>query len=317
MALTIAEYVYKEKKPEVDHVDLNVCNMKVEKPLIVDDREYQCLQVSGNADMAFRKIDFVIYSVNAEGKKTTHATCAVKYEDANTWIAGWARSRFMVRTRVESLIAGVHSGKHHLIRRGMVYKLFGGLIHYGTKYQGMEEVILDSSQLEATSSVAFQPGANDASFFISPYVIDSVAHLSGFIMLANDNADTSKDVYVSHGWENCRVARPFQMDKKYRSYVKMEKAGEKTVIGDVYVFDEEDSIVAVVEGLQVSYLLGFPSGLAHALSFIVYHGSCWIQFCRLLVENQKLYLPQRQSRLRKNLQTQMRPRLRKKLQTQM
>lgn len=261
MALTVAEYVYKEKNPEVGRVDLNVCNMKVEKPLIVDDREHQYLRVSGSANMTSRRIDFVIYSINAEGKKTiTHAVCAVKYEDANNWMAGWARSRFMVRSRIESLMAGVQSGKNHLIRRGMVYKLFGGLIHYGTKYQGMEEVILDSSQLEATSCVAFQPGANEANFFISPYVIDSVAHLSGFIMLGNENADTSKDVYVSHGWENCRVARPFQMDKKYRSYVKMEEAGPKTVIGDVYVFDEEDSIVAVVEGLQVRYLLNFLFG---------------------------------------------------------
>ena len=263
MALTVAEYVYKEKNPEVDHVDLNVCNMKVEKPLIVDDRKHQYLRVSGNANMASRNIDLTVYSVNAEGKKTiTHATCAVKYEDAKIWIAGWARSRFMVRSRIEALIAGVDSGKNHLIRRGMAYKLFGGLIHYSTKYQGMEEVILDSSQLEATSCVAFQPGAQDANFFISPYVIDSVAHLSGFIMLANDNADTNKSVYVSHGWENCRVARPFQMDKKYRSYVKMEATGENVVIGDVYVFDEEDYIVAVVEGLQVRSLCCISSGIS-------------------------------------------------------
>lgn len=255
MALTIAEYVYKQKNPDIDRVDLNVCDMKVEKPLIVDDKEHQYLRVAGNANMVTRKFDFTVYSVNSEGKKTiTHAACAVKYEDASSWLAGWERSKFMVKSRIESLISGVQSGNNHVIKRGMAYKLFGGLIHYGRKYQGMEEVILDSSQLEATSCVAFQPDANDANFFISPYVIDSVAHLSGFIMLGNEHADTNKDVYVSHGWENCRVARPFQMDRKYRSYVKMEEAGEKTVIGDVYVFDDKNSIVAVVEGLQVRYL---------------------------------------------------------------
>lgn len=43
----------------------------------------------------------------------------------------------------------------------------------------------------------------------------------------------------------------------------MEQAGEKTVIGDVYVFNDEDSVVAVVEGLQVKSLFYFHPNQAH------------------------------------------------------
>ena len=158
----------------------------------------------------------------------------------------------MVKTRIESLLHGVQDGNNDLIKRGMAYRLFGGLINYGHKYRGMEEVVLNNHNLEATSLVQFQTHGSDDNFFFSPYRIDSVAHLSGFIMLGNENANPAKEVYVSHGWENCRFARPLSVEKKYRSYVKMHQESAKMVVGDVYVF-EEDSTVGVVEGLRVSF----------------------------------------------------------------
>ena len=251
MALTTAEYIHKEWKPDVDHVAMNVCEMKVEKPLIVGDKEQQPLRVAGNANFATREVRFTYYSIDGEGQKTvTHASCGIKYEDSTTWVAGWDRMQYMVTSRVDSLLSGVQNGDNHQIKRGMAYKLFGGLITYGPKYRGMEEVILNGAELEATSTVSFALGAKGNDFFISPYIIDSVAHLSGFVMLANESAEPSKEVYVSHGWQNCRFARPFSMEKKYRAYVKMQKCDAKAVMGDVYVF-EETSIIAVVEGLEV------------------------------------------------------------------
>lgn len=253
MALTTAEYIHKEWRPDVDRVAMNVCNMKVEKPLIIEDKEKQPLHVAGSANFATGEVEFTYYSVNSEGKKTvTHASCGVKYEDAESWLAGWARSQYMVSSRVDALLSGVQNGDNHQIKRGMAYKLFGGLITYGAKYRGMEEVILNGADLEATSTVAFAPGAKGVDFYISPYIIDSLAHLSGFIMLGNEAAEPSKEVYVSHGWQNCRFARPFSMEKKYRAYVKMQNSSAKAVMGDVYVF-EEDSIIAVVEGLEVRF----------------------------------------------------------------
>ena len=255
MALTIADYVYKQLNPESKPVGLNACHMKVEKPLIATNEGPQMFRVAGRYDKTTEKVDFEFYSVSAIGEKTiTHAICGVKYEDPDSWLAGWERSTYMVKSRIESLLHGVQNGNNDLIKRGMAYKLFGGLIHYGYKYRGMEEVVLDNAQLEATSSVVFQTNGADDKFFCSPYRIDSVAHLSGFIMLGNDQADTSKEVYVSHGWDTCRFARPLSLGKKYRSYVKMHPERAKMVVGDVYIFEEE-SVIGVVEGLRVSCTL--------------------------------------------------------------
>ena len=254
MALTVADYVHKQLHLDSGKGDLNVCNMKVEKPLIAQEDGPQLFRVSGTYDASAQKIKFDFYSVTSEGKKTiTHATCGVVFESADTWLSAWERSKFMVKTRIESLLQGVHTdGNTDVFKRGTAYKLFGGLINYGHKYRGMEEVVLNNADLEATSSVAFQTNGTDDKFYCSPYRIDSVAHISGFIMLGNENADTSKEVYVSHGWENCRFGRPLSQTKKYRSYVKMHRESAKVVVGDVYVF-EEDTVVAVVEGLRVSF----------------------------------------------------------------
>lgn len=301
MALTTAEYIHKEWKPSTDRVAMNVCDMKVEKPLIIGDKEHQPLRIAGSANFSTREVSFTYYSVNDEGKKTvTHASCGVKYEDAETWIAGWARTQYMVSSQVNNLQNGVQNGNNHQIKRGMAYRLFGGLITYGPKYRGMEEVILNGAELEATSIVSFAPGAMGNNFFISPYVIDSVAHLSGFVMLGNESAEPSKEVYVSHGWQNCRFARPFSMEKKYRVYVKMQKSSAKAVIGDVYVF-EENSIIAVVEGLEVSFrFVGFLLSTAkYGSSSICFHGNLWIQFWPLQAGNRKQLRHLNRSRVRK------------------
>ena len=248
--MTVAKHFHGQMNPDVAHVDLNVVSMKVEKPLIVKDNGPQLFRISGIFDKSRNCVDFDFYSVNADGKKTvTHAICGVKYENSKEWVAVWQRNKYMVQRSIEGLMKGVQEASNDLIKRGMAYKLFGGLIHYGHKYRGMKEVILNNAQLEATACVSFQTEDTDAKFLCSPYRTDSVAHISGFVMLANDQADTSKEVYVSHGWDNYRVAQRLAVGKKYRSYVKMQHESAKMVVGDVWVFDGEE-VVAVVEGLR-------------------------------------------------------------------
>ena len=250
MAMTVAKHFHNQMNPDIAHVDLNTVSMKVEKPLIVKDNGPQLFRISGVFDKMRNCVDFEFYSINADGKKTiTHAACGVKYENSEEWVAGWQRNKYMVQRSIEGLTKGVQEGSNDLIKRGMAYKLFGGLIHYGHKYRGMEEVILNTAQLEATACVSFQTEDTDAKFLCSPYRTDSVAHISGFVMLGNEQADTSKEVYVSHGWENYRVAKPLAVGKKYRSYVRMQHESAKMVVGDVWVFDGEE-VVAVVEALR-------------------------------------------------------------------
>ena len=250
MALTVCDHLYKLLRPKSTSVSMNVCHMEVFKPLIGKSKgEEQIVRLSAKADLSTDRADLV-FSCGTGKSEVEHARCYVEYGSNSAWLAEWQRTAYLIKGRVDGLQKAASTGAAHRMLRGMAYKLFGALVDYDARYRGMEEVILDSPQLEATSQVVFQTTDADGSFFCSPYWIDSVAHLAGFVVNANDALDSTKQVYISHGWESMRFAEPLLASKTYRSYVKMQPAeGSNVVAGDVYVFDG-DRIVGMVGALK-------------------------------------------------------------------
>ena len=254
MAFTVAEYLYKKIRPGENVPDMDVCRMQVVKPLILkkNSNAMQIVQVTATADLNSGKAELRYASVNPEGKETfQHAQCTVEYGHAADWLSEWARNAYMVTGRIDMLKKSTADGVLPKITRGLAYKLFSALVRYDERYRGMQEVILDSSQFEATSRVSFQ--TDEGHFFCSPYWIDSLAHLSGFIMNGSDAVDSKTYVYISHGWKSMRFARPLLKTHKYRSYVRMQPSPCEANVyeGDVYIFEEEENIIiGVVGGLK-------------------------------------------------------------------
>ncbi len=250
MALTVCDHLYKLLRPESAPIGMNVCHMEVTKPLIGKGQgEEQIVRLSAKADLSNSRAE-LLFSSGSGKSEVEHARCHVEYGSNSAWLAEWQRTAYLIKGRVDGLQKAASTGAAHRMLRGMAYKLFGALVDYDSRYRGMEEVILDSPQLEATSHVRFQTTDADGSFFCSPYWIDSVAHLSGFAVNANDALDSNKHVYISHGWESMRFAEPLSASKTYRSYVKMQPAeGSSVVSGDVYIFDG-DRIIGMVGALK-------------------------------------------------------------------
>ena len=251
MAFTVAERLYRLLRPETETVDMNVCNMEVFKPFIANDDggKGQTLRLTATtADINAGRANLV-FSSGTGKSELQHAKCNVDFGSGTTWLAEWQRNAYLINGRIESLQKAASSGAAHRMLRGMAYKLFGAFVEYDQKYRGMEEVILDSPALEGTAHVAFQTKETDGKFVCSPYWIDSVCHLAGFIVNANDAVDSTKQVYVSHGWESMRFAEPLQADKTYRSYVKMQPLPGNMVAGDVYIF-EGDRIIGMCGALK-------------------------------------------------------------------
>lgn len=248
MAMTVGDYLYKLLRPDTQTVHMNVCNMEVPKPLIATGDKDQTLRLTSKIDIVLGKAD-LIFSSGSGKTETRHAMCQVEFGSGTNWLSEWQRSAYLIKGRIDSLKKEAAAGNAHTMLRGMAYKLFGALVDYDSKYRGMKEVILDSPQLEATSQVVFQTTEADGNFFCSPYWIDSVAHLAGFVVNANDALDSGKQVYISHGWESLRFAEPLSATKTYRSYVKMQPGAGNMVQGDVYIFDEE-KIIGMVGALK-------------------------------------------------------------------
>ncbi|KAF2838514.1 ketoacyl-synt-domain-containing protein [Patellaria atrata CBS 101060] len=253
MAMTAADYLYRQLRPKTAVPGLNICKMEVPKPLIAKlppPAEGQHIQLEATADLEQNTVELRFRSVTPEGKLLVeHAFGSVKYEDVESWKEEWQRTQFMVQTQIDLLHQKLQTGAAHKVLRGMAYKLFKALVNYSPVYRGMEEVILDGKQTEATSKVHFQTTEADGNYYCSPFWIDSLAHISGFIVNASDLIDSEKSVYISHGWGSIKISKALSANKEYRSYVRMQPAPGNISVGDVYIFEGEN-IIGVVNGLK-------------------------------------------------------------------
>ncbi|KAJ5908568.1 hypothetical protein N7495_001250 [Penicillium taxi] len=251
IAQTLGEFLVEKYMPEWKDRGFDVCNVVVPKPLIAKGGK-QLFRVSATANWGDESAQLKIWSVTPEGKKIVdHATCMVKFFDTAAVEAEWKRSTYLIKRSIEHLKESTETGQAHRMKRGMVYKLFATLVDYDDNYKSIQEVILDSYQHEATALVKFQ--APTGNFHRNPFWIDSIGHLSGFIMNASDATDSKNEVFVNHGWDSMRCLRKFDPNVTYRTYVRMQPWKNSIWAGDVYLFDGDD-IVALYGGVKFQSL---------------------------------------------------------------
>lgn len=257
MALTVADYIHRQLEPEDGDFGMDCSQMVVEKPLIAEGGSTpQLLRTSCTADLSQQVCAITFYSVNEDGKKTLeHAKCTIKYGDPVKWSSEWVRQTYLIQPRIDRLLEGAQRGKLSKLQRNTAYKLFSALVDYQDVYKGMAEVVLDSPNREGTAKVELSIGKSNE-FFIPPYHIDSLCHLAGFIMNGNDEVDSTKSVFVNHGWESLRFSEKPLPNSTYRSYIRMQPTGPKSkdYSGDVYIFDNDGKVIGVIGGLEFQYL---------------------------------------------------------------
>lgn len=253
MALTVADYICKELRPNEEVPGLNVCNMEVPKPLIAQipqPPQGQHIQLEANADLDQGIINLKFRSVQPDGKKIQdHAMCIVRLEDKAAWADEWSRYNYMVKSQMDILNQKALTGGAHRVQRGMAYKLFKALVNYDEKYRAMSEVVLDGQSTEASAVLDFPTKPEDGDFYCPPYHIDGSCHISGFIVNASDLLDSEQNVYVSHGWGAMKFSKPLVAGMKLRNYVRMQPQPGNISKGDVYIM-QGDEVVAVCEGIK-------------------------------------------------------------------
>lgn len=248
MAFTAARYLSTLMDPAAQSSSIDVRNMDVHKPLLIKSGDTQQVIRVTATRLSATEIEFQFSS--RDGQTTEdHAHCLAVLGDGDKWKAEWAKTAYLIESRVEHLVQASAVSKTHKILQPMVYKLFAALVDYDTRYQGLREVFMDSHLYEAAANVKFNTTDADGTFTYSPYWIDSLAHLSGFVL---NGADTTPPdaVYISHGWGSMKIVGDLSAEKEYRSYVRMQPTEARGVMaGDVYFF-EGGQIIAVCEGLK-------------------------------------------------------------------
>ncbi|KAI1098515.1 polyketide synthase [Jackrogersella minutella] len=238
MAETICEYAYKLLRPEAEDIVMNVAHMEVTKTLLFDAKAAsQVLRMTVKANAAEKFAD-ITFSSGEGARKTDHAVCKVYYGDKQQWLDEFERVDYLIKARIDALKTLEERGEASKIARGIAYKLFTALVDYSPQYHGMESVILNSETCEATAKVVFKTSPEDGTFRTAPYHIDSVCHISGFIVNGTDAVDSREQVFISHGWGSMRFAERLDASKTYQTYIRMQPVkGTKMMAGDAYIFE--------------------------------------------------------------------------------
>ncbi|KAF2650606.1 polyketide synthase [Lophiostoma macrostomum CBS 122681] len=244
VAMTLAKHLIGLRYPNEVLIP-DVCNVVVVKALIVNQTGPQSFAAALNIDWKSKDGNMEIYSVDASGKQTTtHVTMQIEIRNPQGWMNQWQRQQYLIQRSIQQLQAGNSTGPVHKLGRGMAYKMFSAEVQYGSPYQGMEEVAVDSTALEATARVRLQPVSGK--YLLNPFWIDSFGHLSGFTLNTSDSLDLSDHVYINQGWTYMRCSETFASDAKYQTYVKMQplKEDDSSYSGDVFIL-RDNKIVAV------------------------------------------------------------------------
>ncbi|EPE33704.1 Thiolase-like protein [Glarea lozoyensis ATCC 20868] len=249
MAMTICNHGYRILCPVVAKFSMDIRDMANTKPLVVDisktSKIGQKVEIEARIDLSTRSAKVSIRSRSTQ-KVVEHASCMVVFRDDPQQANEWNRVEHLINSRLDVLTCSPNVNK---IQGGMAYKLFSNLVQYGPKYRGMSNVLLDSDCWEATAQVSCRSTKDDGSYFFSPYLIDNLAHISGFVMNANEALEADH-VYISQGWSSMRLSDDISLGRNYQVYVKMQpQHGSKMVAGDVYVLCDT-KIVGLIEGCR-------------------------------------------------------------------
>ncbi|CZR60185.1 related to polyketide synthase [Phialocephala subalpina] len=246
MALTVGDYIRRELKVNVDTSAINVADMEILGSIIVPVPRVatpQLFRISATANLDSGRIDISFGTYESKTDKTSpKAHCHVEYGNEKAWLHQWSKSAWLVQKRIADLERGVNNGTVDKMTKKMAYQLFSSLVVYGAQYQGMQEVLVDAEELEATATLKLCQDTNVGDFFASPLWIDNLAQLSGFVMNSIGIVDPRIAVYISHGWGSMQVVGPLDPRKPYRVHVKMQPLDKSIMAGDVTVFQGETVI---------------------------------------------------------------------------
>ena len=143
----------------------------------------------------------------------------------------------------------------YVFNKPMIYKMVATLADFDPNYRALDEIVLDSSTMEASSVANFSGIKTDGKFYTNPAYIDALSQSAGFVMNANDKSNLNLEVFVNHGWSSFQLFEDLSPNKYYETHVAMLESFGKLWKGDILVLDG-DKVVAIFEGIAVSPSLG-------------------------------------------------------------
>ncbi|KAH7139674.1 hypothetical protein B0J13DRAFT_66577 [Dactylonectria estremocensis] len=243
IALTLGTYLLQRYRPTQQENLVDVSDMTISKALILKaGATQQLLQAHGEVDWATQSAAVKFMSFDNKQKLQEHARCVVRFKDRSLQKILQAQVTSIMQKR-QTLRDGIATGVTARFNRPMVYRAIRPLARFHDDYRAIDEIILNSTTLEASSHLSFGTVKRGGDFHTHPAVIDSLTQSCGFAMNCNDATDLDVQVFMNHGWGSFQMFEKMNFDKKYTTYTQMVEGDDKLWHGDVVIFDG-DRVVA-------------------------------------------------------------------------
>lgn len=158
-----------------------------------------------------------------------------------------------LKQKQKALRDGIATGVTARFNRPMVYRAIRPLARFHDDYRAIDEIVLNSKTLEASSRLSFGSVKQGGRYHTHPAIIDSLTQSCGFAMNCNDGTDLDNEVFMNHGWGSFQIFEPLDFDKVYTTYTRMEEGADKLWHGDVVILDG-DKVVAFFGQIAVCAL---------------------------------------------------------------
>lgn len=237
---------------------LSLRSVELGQGLIVDPDTvpHTVIQVTASyrvADAAV-EVEFASKLTNSSNNKLTHHGKAyVAFDITSPWQTALPQTLYLVKSRIDTLQkqAEFGSGARRLAQQE-TYQLFSGVVFYAEPYQGLQEVILSGDCADAVGRVQLAGNVAGTSFHVSPYWIDAVTHLAGFVL--NCGLRYPADVAcLAVGFEAWHQVRELRAGGVYTVYTCLQDevdGGGHGVRGDCYVFADSGELVQATLGIK-------------------------------------------------------------------
>ncbi|RYO88001.1 hypothetical protein DL766_004976 [Monosporascus sp. MC13-8B] len=244
IALSLGTYLVERYHPRKEgNTSLEITDMTILKALILqsDEAAEQTLQTHAEADWSSNTAFIKFMTFDSRKKLQEHSNCVIRFNDGR--LQQELQRDTTVHQRMRTLKDGIVTGVTARFNRAMAYRAIRPLARFHEEYRGVDEIVLNSQTLEASSRLSFRNFPKDGNFQTHPGLIDSLTWAAGFSMNCNDHNDLDKDVFVNHGWGSFQIFEPIDFEKEYTTYSHMVEGKDRLWQGEVTVLDG-DKVVA-------------------------------------------------------------------------
>ncbi|RYO88710.1 hypothetical protein DL764_008697 [Monosporascus ibericus] len=253
MALTAARYLLTGGSWSAPFPPLSVLDTQIDHPIMPEpNNTSQAIQVTINRSK--QSDDFAVSISDYVKPSVITSKCVVRLRNEHAFEIERRRLLDMVQPKIFKLQKAAAGGLASRFQGKLFYRLFANLMDYAGQYEGVQEAIVSSDFTEALASVRLprpHDGVNaDTACTLSPYWIDALTHLAGFLFNGNPMSP-GDDVYIGTHMERMEiVAKDFSPHVTYQSYAYIEHPEQSDVYrGHVYILDG-DSLVGFLEGAR-------------------------------------------------------------------